>query len=71
MFVIDVFKGSLLLELGVMEQALEPEIFSVGFLILDHQAEELLMAEIGCVRMRDFISEAFGHTEEPKRVQSG
>ena len=47
MFVIDVFERGRLRELGVKEKTLETEIFSVGFFILDNQAEELRMGEIG------------------------
>ena len=47
MFVIDVFEASRLRELGVLEQAFEPEIFAVGFFVLDNQTEELLVGEIG------------------------
>ena len=41
MFVIEVFETSGLLELGIGKQPFEPEIITVGFFILDDQAQEL------------------------------
>ena len=64
MFVIDVFETGRLRELGVKEKALKTEIVPVGFFILDNQAEELRMGEIGGVGLSDFVSKAFGHAEE-------
>jgi hypothetical protein len=64
MFVIDVFETGRLRELGVKEKAFEAEIFPVGFFVLDNQAEELRMGEIGGVGLSDFVSKTFGHAEE-------
>ena len=47
MFVIEVFETGRLRELGVKEKPLKTEIVAVGFFILDNQAEELRMGEIG------------------------
>jgi hypothetical protein len=69
-FVIDVFECSRLFEFGVFEQPFEPEIIPVGFFILHQQAEELLVAEIGYVGMRDFVTEAFGHAEQFQCIES-
>jgi hypothetical protein len=67
--VIDVFETGGLLALGVVEQAPQSEIFPIGFFILDNQAEELLVGEIGQIGMSDFITEACGHAEELERVK--
>ena len=64
MFVIDVFETSGLGELGVKEQTFEAEIIAVGFFILDDQAEELRVGEIGGWGMSDLVAEASGHAEE-------
>jgi hypothetical protein len=67
--VIDVFETGRLLEFGIMKQALESEIFPIGFFVLDDQAEELLVAEIGQMGVGDFITEAFGHAKELQCVK--
>ena len=47
MFVIDIFKTSRLGELGVKKQTFEAEVIAVSFFVLDDQAEELRVGEIG------------------------
>jgi hypothetical protein len=64
MFVIDVFETGRLRELGVKEKPLKTEVVAVSFFILDNQAEELRMGEIGGVGLSDFVSKTFGHAEE-------
>jgi hypothetical protein len=48
-----------------MEEPFEPEIFAVSFFILDQQAQEFLVAQIGGFGMSESFSKAAGHTEEP------
>ena len=64
MFVIDVFETSGLGELGIKEQAFEAQIVAVGFFVLDNQAEELWVGEIGGRGMSDLVAKASGHAEE-------
>ena len=54
MFVIDVFETGRLGELGVKEKAFKAEIVAVGFFVLDDQAEELRVGEIGGCRDERF-----------------
>jgi hypothetical protein len=62
--VVDVFKGGALFELGVMQEPFEPQIFPIGFFILDQQAQELLVAQIGGFGMSESFAKTVGHTEE-------
>jgi hypothetical protein len=64
MFVIDVFETGRLRKLGVKQKTFKTEIIPVGFFILDNQAEELRMGEIGGVGLSDFVSKTFGHAEQ-------
>jgi hypothetical protein len=64
MFVIDVFETGRLRKLGVEEKTFKTDIFPVGFFILDNQAEELRMGEVGGVGLSDFVGKTFGHAEE-------
>src|SRR6266478_2461091 len=71
MFVVDVFEGSGLFELGVFKEPFESKIIAVGFFILNKQAQELLVGEISCLGMSEPFGKAVGHAEKLKRVERG
>jgi hypothetical protein len=69
--VVNIFHAGWLAEPGSLEQAPEPLVVTIGFLILHQQPDKFGVGEFGMIGAGESLLEASGHAKELQGIESG